>query len=429
MFFRMVKGTLIRQWKKMILIAFTIGLGASLATAMLSVVLDVGDKVNKELKTFGANITVMPKRQSVVSDLYDVSGGKSSGAYLKEDELGKIKTIFWAFNIVDYTPFVKSNVKLADGSDVQVVGSWFNHHMNLDTGEQLDAGIASLRSWWEIKDGKWIDEQANSDENDCMVGSNLAEKLGVKAGDKIKVKGSKEERELNIAGVFSSGGDEDERIFTGLKAAQSLNGLEGKIDSIEVSALTTPDNELAVKAAKDPDSLTVAQYEIWYCTAYVSSICYQIQEVITDSVAAPVRQVADSEGAILDKTELLMVLITILSLIGSALGICNLVTASVMERSSEIGLMKAIGAHNSAITGLVLTEIIITAIIGGTVGFGCGIGFAQIIGKSVFGSLITLRPMVIPIVAILVVIVTLIGSIPAIRMLLKLEPEAVLHGR
>ena len=429
MFFRMVKGTLIRQWKKMILIAFTIGLGASLATAMLSVVLDVGDKVNKELKTFGANITVMPKRQSVVSDLYDVSGGKSSGAYLKEDELGKIKTIFWAFNIVDYTPFVKSNAKLDDGSDVQVVGSWFNHHMDLPTGEQLDAGIASLRSWWEIKDGKWIDEQANSNENDCMIGSNLAEKLGVKAGDKVKVKGSKEERELNIAGVFSSGGDEDERIFTGLKAAQSLNGLEGKIDSIEVSALTTPDNELAVKAAKDPQSLTVAQYEIWYCTAYVSSICYQIQEVITDSVAAPVRQVADSEGAILDKTELLMVLITILSLIGSALGICNLVTASVMERSSEIGLMKAIGAHNSAITGLVLTEIIITAIIGGTVGFGCGIGFAQIIGESVFGSFITLRPMVIPIVGVLVVIVTLIGSIPAIRMLLKLEPEAVLHGR
>ena len=429
MFFRMVKGTLIRQWKKMILIAFTIGLGASLATAMLCVVLDVGDKVNKELKTFGANITVMPKRQSVVSDLYDLKGGKSGGAYLKEDELGKIKTIFWAFHIVDYTPFINSSAKLPDGSDVLVVGSWFNHHMELPTGEKLDAGLASLRSWWEIKDGKWIDEQTNSDENACMIGDNLAEKLKLRSGDKIKVKGSKEERELDIVGVFSSGGDEDDRIFTGLKAAQALDGLEGKVDTIEVSALTTPDNELAVKAAKDPQSLTVAQYEIWYCTAYVSSICYQIQEVITDSVATPVRQVADSEGAILDKTQLLMLLITILSLIGSALGICNLVTASVMERSSEIGLMKAIGAHNSAITGLVLTEIIITAIIGGTVGFACGIGFAQIIGKTVFGSLITLRPMVIPIVGVLVVIVTLIGSIPAIRMLLKLEPEAVLHGR
>ena len=196
-----------------------------------------------------------------------------------------------------------------------------------------------------------------------------------------------------------------------------------------MSALTTPDNELAMKAAKDPESLTISQYETWYCTAYVSSICFQIQEVITDSVASPVRQVADSEGAILDKTKLLMALIAVLSLVGSALGISNLVTASVMERSSEIGLMKAIGANNEAITGLVLTEILITAIIGGAFGFLAGVGFSQIIGRTVFGSAIVIRPMVIPIVAVLVVLVTLAGSIPAIKMLLGLEPEAVLHGR
>ena len=130
---------------------------------------------------------------------------------------------------------------------------------------------------------------------------------------------------------------------------QSLSGRDGRLTSIEVCALTTPDNELAERAAKDPGSLSIADYELWYCTAYVSSICYQIQEVITDSVASPVRQVADSEGAILEKTELLMVLITILSLIGSALGITNLVTASVMERSSELGLLKAVGAKDGAI--------------------------------------------------------------------------------
>ena len=124
-----------------------------------------------------------------------------------------------------------------------------------------------------------------------------------------------------------------------------------------------------------------------------------------------------------------MILITILSLIGAALGISNLVTASVMERAGEIGLMKAIGAHNGPITGLVLTEILITALIGGVAGFFGGIGFAQIIGQSVFGSAITLRTMVIPIVAVLVAAVTLGGSIPAIRMLLKLEPAEVLHGR
>ncbi len=201
------------------------------------------------------------------------------------------------------------------------------------------------------------------------------------------------------------------------------------MDSIEVSALTTPDNDLAKRAAKDPKSLTVAQYETWYCTAYVSSICYQIQEVITGSVASAVRQVADSEGAILDKTKLLMLLITVMSLIGSALGISNLVTASVMERSNEIGLMKAVGAQNASVTGLVLTEILVTALLGGTVGFFMGIGFAQIIGRTVFGAAVTIRAMIIPIVAVLVALVTLAGSLPAIRMLLKLEPAEVLHGR
>ncbi len=428
MFLRMIKGTLLRQWKKMLMIAFTIALGASLATAMLSVMLDVGDKVNQELKTYGANITVVPKEVSVLSDLYEVEGGEATGAYLNEDELGKIKTIFWAFNIVDFAPFINVSAELDDGSGVTVVGSWFNHHMELPTGEQLDAGITGLRSWWEVTDGEWLDEQSDENAQVAMIGSSLSEKTGVKSGDTLHVSGSACDMDLRVVGVYDAGGDEDEQLFVPLNTAQALANLDGKIDSIEVSALTTPDNELAEKAAKDPSSLTISQYETWYCTAYVSSICYQIQEVITDSVASAVRQVADSEGAILEKTELLMVLITILSLVGAALGICNLVTAGVMERSSEIGLMKAIGAQNGSVSLLVLTEIIITAVIGGIIGFFAGFGFAQIIGQSVFGSAITMRPMVIPIVAVLVVIVTLAGSIPAVRMLLRLSPAEVLHG-
>ena len=428
MFLRMIKGTLFRQWKKMIMIAFTIALGASLATAMLSVMLDVEDKVNQELKTYGANITVVPKESSVLNNLYEIEDGSTGGAYLREDELGKIKTIFWAFNIVDYAPFVNAKAQLDDGSEVNIVGSWFNHHIELPTGEQLDAGVVSMRNWWEIESGEWLDEQGNFEENSAMIGTALAEKLGVSSGDTIHIKGTKSDVTLKIAGVYDAGGDEDDEIYVQLATAQKLDGLENCIDSIEVSALTTPDNELAERAAKDPSSLTVSQYETWYCTAYVSSICYQIQEVITDSVASPVRQVADSEGAILEKTKLLMVLITILSLIGASLGICNLVTASVMERSGEIGLMKAIGAQNGAVSGLVLTEIFITAIVGGIIGFFAGWGFAQIIGHSVFNSAINMRPIVIPIVSVLVVIVTLIGSIPAIRMLLSLSPAEVLHG-
>ena len=427
MFVRMIAGALFRQWKKMLMIGFTIALGASLATAMLSVMMDVGDKVNQELKTYGANITVVPKDASVLNNLYDIEGEDTSGAYLAEDELGKVKTIFWAFNIVDYTPFTSVEATVDNGVDtaeeVTVTGSWFNHHMELPTGEELDAGIMNLRSWWEITDGAWIDEQADATTDECMVGTALAQKLGIQVGDTLPLTGSAGSENLQVVGIFDAGGDEDDQVFTTLDNAQALANLDGKVDSIEVSALTTPDNELSEKAAKDPGSLTVAQYETWYCTAYASSICYQLQEVITDSVASPVRQVADSEGSILEKTRLLMILI------GAALGICNLVTASVMERSSEIGLMKAIGAQNTSITGLVLTEIIVTAIIGGICGFFAGLGFAQIIGHTVFGSAISIRPMLIPIVAILVIVVTLAGSVPAVRMLLKLRPTEVLHGR
>lgn len=430
MFFRMLRGALFRQKSKMIMIAITIALGASLATAMLNIMFDVGDKMNQELKTYGANITVVPKASSVLNGLYEMDEKEETSAFLKEEELGKIKTIFWAFNIVDFSPFVNTAATLDSGTEVKTVGTWYNHHLALPTGEELDAGVTSLRSWWDIKDGKWIDEQNTDSDKVAMVGTVLAERESVKAGDSITLSTAHGTETLTVSGIFDAGGDEDEQIYTTLAVAQRLSAKEGQLDSIEVSALTTPDNELAVKAAKEgPASLTPKEYETWYCTAYVSSICYQIQEVITDSVAAPVRQVADSEGNIMEKTELLMILITILSLLGSALGISNLVTASVMERSNEIGLMKAVGARDRQVTGLVLTEILITAIVGGAAGYLMGYGFAQIIGHTVFNSSIEMKPMVIPIVAVLIVIVTLIGSIPAIRMMQRLRPAEVLHGR
>ena len=431
MFFRMIRGAFARQKMKMLMIALTIALGASLATAMLNVMMDVGDKVNQELKAYGANITVVPKSRSVLDDLYEMEGSETDqGSYLREDELGKIKTIFWAFNIVDFTPFIDTQVSLPSGSEAKIVGTWFNHHMELPTGETLDTGIQNLRSWWSVTSGEWLDEQAQKSADVCMVGEVLAQNEGLSAGDTIHVKTAAGQKDLTVTGIFNAGGDEDNQIFAPLDTVQALSGTDGKLTSIEVSALTTPDNDLARKAAKEgPESLSISQYETWYCTAYVSSICFQIQEVITDSVANPVRQVADSEGAIMEKTELLMVLITLLSLLGSALGITNLVTASVMERSQEIGLLKAVGATDGRISALILSEVMITGVIGAVIGYFAGFGFAQIIGQTVFGSSIDMKPMVIPIVIALVLAVTLLGSIPAIRMLLRLRPTEVLHGR
>ena len=88
MFFRMVRGTFLRQWKKMLMIALTVALGASIAAAMLNVMLGVGDKINEELKAYGSNITVIPNSQAVISNLYDVDEEDKSAELLEESSLG-----------------------------------------------------------------------------------------------------------------------------------------------------------------------------------------------------------------------------------------------------------------------------------------------------------------------------------------------------
>jgi putative ABC transport system permease protein len=429
----MIRGSLFRQKGKMVLVALTIALGASLAAAMLNVMFDVGDKVNQELKTYGANINVIPQGASLLGDLYGVQEGAGvSDKFLEEEELGRIKTIFWAFNIVDFAPYLTLRAHVSAGTaaeEAKIEGTWFSRHLELPTGEAVDTGMRNMKNWWDVS-GSWADEaDGDSALPAAMMGAAVAGRLGLKTGDVFTAQSGAREARFTVAGIFSSGGSEDDAVYVPLAAAQQLAGRPGKVSRVEVSALTTPDNELSRRAAQDPGGLSIKEWETWYCTAYVSAICYQIDEVLTGSVSKPLRQVAESEGAILEKTQLLMLLITVLSLAGSALGISNLVTTAVMERSQEIGLLKAVGALDGPVSLLVLTGIIITGIAGGAVGYFLGLGFARIIGHTVFSSAISVKPQVIPLTAALVLLVTLAGSLPAVRLLLSLRPAEVLHGR
>ena len=424
MFWTMVKGALIRQRGRFFLIALTVALGVSLAAAMLNVMFDVGDKVNQELKAFGANITVAPKNASLLNDVYGVGSDSGHKEYLNEEDLGKIKTIFWTNNIVAFTPMLNGTVSV-NGQNVNLTGTWFNYHMTLPTGDAFDTGVEEMKSWWQI-DGDWPKDNTAQ----VLVGQKLAESLQVKTGDILSYRRADgTQGQFVIAGIVSGGGNEDNAILASLPVVQQALNLKGKVSEIEVSAITTPENDLARKAAANPERLSQAEREIWYCTAYVSSIAFQIEEVVNNSSARPVRQIAESEGKILDKTQLLMLLITVLSLISAALGVSNLVSANVMERSREIGLMKALGAKNYEVILMILTETLIAGILGGIVGYFIGMGFAQVIGYTVFGSAIANNIIVVPIVGALMVAVILLGSVPAIRTLLSLQPASVLHGR
>ncbi|OCG41810.1 ABC transporter permease [Gilliamella sp. Bif1-4] len=428
MFCRMLLSVLIRQKKKLFLIALTVALGVSLATAMLNVMFDVGDKVNQELKAYGANLNIVPRGSAVINEMYQLDNNDSGQAvqYIKEEELVRIKMIFWAYNIVDFAPFLTTQATFHD-KPITVVGTWFNKHLNIPTGDQVDTGMLAMKSWWTIEGNTMTDDNLQG----AMVGESVAKQWNLKLGDTIDIISTKTNKKftLTINNIFHSGGAEDTQIYVSLPVAQNIADKSGLVERVEVSALTTPENELARKAAQDPNSLSRTEWDTWYCTAYISSIAYQLEELMPDVRVKAIMQVAESEGSILQKTQLLMLLLTILSLICSALAISNLVTANIIERSTEIGLLKALGATNTAVAMLILTEIFIIALLGGFFGYFIGFGFAQIIGHTVFGSFVEPKMIIIPLALIMVILITFLGSLPALRIMMFLRPTDVLHGR
>ena len=434
-FLRMIARSFTRQLRRRLLIALTVCLSATVSVSMLGVVFDVGDKLNAELSTYGSNIVVQPKADAVVSDLYNTTGTASSTAaqsdptsFLHESDAAKIKTIFWAFNITNFAPQLNVHADV-NGTNAPLVGTWFNKELKLASGETTVVGVEGMRSWWKI-DGAW----PKDDTDQGMIGTTLAQQLGVGVGDtvtlnKTTVSGRKSTQQIKIVGVYDSGDDENGSLYLSSSVAQVLADLPDSVDKIEVKALTTPENDLARKAAQNPAALSQDDWETWYCTAYPSSIAYQIEEVIPGAVAKQVRQVAALQGNVLQKTQAVMILMTVLSLIAAAVAVANLMVASIGERSAELALLKAIGATDGAVSRLMMAETAAIALLGALVGAGLGSGVAQIIGQVVFGSGITMRPMVFVLVFVLLALTVLLASASSIRSILSLKPAEVLHGR
>ena len=425
---RLLYRSFTRQLRRRSLIALTVALCASICVAMLGIVLDVGDKLNAELTTYGSNIVVQPKADAVVSNLYETDRDAAPTAHLDESAIPKIKTIFWAYNIVDFAATLKGSVKVSSSGgevdDLSVTGTWFNKDLSLPTGETTTAGVTTMRSWWTME-GSWPADDADQ----AVVGSNLAGRLGLGEGDTVTLTTPTGSRPLTVTGVYTSGDSDDDTLYAPLAVVQELTGHTGQVDQVEVKALTTPENDLSRKAAQNPAILSSADWETWYCTAYASSIAYQIEEAIPGAVAKQVRQVAAVEGNVLEKTQTLMILMTALSLVAAVLAVASLTTASLVERTGEFALLKAIGASSASVNRLILAETAVLGLAGTAVGALVGSGLAQLIGRIVFGSSITMRPMVYVLVVALISLVLLVATASSMRSILKIQPATALHRR
>jgi putative ABC transport system permease protein len=419
MFARLVYESFRRQKRRKLLAGAAIALGVTVATAMIAVATDIGDKINRELRTIGANLVVTPQDDTLDVEIGGVNlKPPSDGTFLNEADLPKIKGIFWHNNITGIAPMLPVSASLLrDGKSesVTLLGTYFLRAIAYGK-EEFTTGVRSTRPWWKVT-GAW----PSDDSRDVLVGERLATRIGVRPEDEIAVSG----RELKVSGILSTGGAEDDEIVTPLALAQDILGRPGAVKRIYVSALTKPEDAFA---KRDPKSMSGAVYDRWYCSPYPQSIAFQLAEAIPHSHAEQIRQVAQNEGVVLLRIEGLLWLVTLAALLASALAVSAAMATAMFERCGEVGLMKALGAGKIAVASIFFAEASLLALIGGLIGFGAGGLLARQIGRSIFNSQIAIAPVLLPVILAIAVIVTFAGSAAAIRRAVGMDPVFALRG-
>ena len=434
MLFRMLFQSWKHGLKRKLLAIITIFLASGLVSALLAVSIDIGDKMAKELKSYGANILIEPASSAVLPEVGNANTSLATQDFIDEKELPNIKDIFWRNNIVGFAPLLSAEVQIEGGQKVGVLGTFFDHNIAIPDEDDYHTGQKIISPYWHVE-GEWVDDTQNhfTTQIPALIGKQLAQTLNRKIGDRFVLRYQTQEQdnrvEIEIKGVVSTGGNEEQQILLPLSAVQNLLNLQGKVQSVKVSALTVPENELSRKARSNVDALDAAEYDRWYCTAYVSSISHQLEEAVSGAVVRPIWQVAASEGVVIEKIQLLLAVVTLAAVIAAAMGIASLMTTSIIERSKEIGLMKALGAYQWQIVLLFYCEAIISALFGGVFGCIAGWGLARFIGISLFDEPLSFAWIVIPCVLVLAILIALIGTwFPAHR-IARLYPVEVLYGR
>jgi putative ABC transport system permease protein len=436
MFFRLVADSFGRRPRHKLLTGAALALGMAVATAALSVSLDVGDRLAHEFRSLGANLLVTPQADSLPLEIGGVDyRPANAGAYLPESDLPKIKTVFWRNNIIAFAPILEApadfGIRMTDSSFVRsgatkVIGTWAAHEVSLPDRTKFSTGIEGTSPWWKVN-GRWFNENSS----ECVVGTDLAFREGLHIGDSLYLNVPDPSKMVQffqpcaITGLLSTGGVEDQAVWLSLASLQQLSRKPGQYNKLYVSALTKPEDDFA---RRDPATLSGDELERWSCSPYVSSIAYSIKQVLPGSDVRVIRHVAEGEGRVLTRVRTLLWLVTFAALLAAALAVGASSAASVIERRTEIGLMKALGAGSGMVGFLLAAEQLLLAFVGGGIGYALGIVLARLLGERIFGAAPPPSPLVLFVILALATVVTLLGSAIPLRRASRYEPAPILRG-
>ena len=338
-------------------------IGCAAITGLISLTQGLGSNVSGQLSSLGASkITITSGGNAFANP--GAGGGDGSTAtrvldYKVVNQISKISDISYTVPVdsggsVSYSINGKTYYYSVTGST--------DDYFKVNPSIEVAAGRALLRS----------------DAGVAVIGANIAQPTDstsqiINVGDRIKVTATVNDvtktLTLRVVGILKktggSFGSSDSAIIIPLTTFDQFFEKNGKYNAIQVLASST-------------DKIDAVSQKIKNSISGISVTTAATAQALVSSVLGIIQAVLGGIASI--------------SLIVAGVGIVNTMTISVLERTKEIGVMKALGAKASDILILFLSEAILTGIIGGVIGgalgFVVGIVAGNIIGLTVSISLV-----------------------------------------
>ncbi len=347
---RNLKKRKLRSWLTML------GIFISIATIFVLVSMSVGlqNAVTEEFRAFGTDkFFIQPGGQ--------IAGPGSGGA--AELTISDINTIERVSGVKDISYDAVGNAEVTFRSEkrfLQVIG------YPLDKSKVLEEAGS-----YEASQGKLLQR---GDVGKVMLGSKYGEgtvfKIPISEGNNILINGVS----FKVKGILKTIGNpvDDKLIYMSLDDFKTLYNNTDRVDQVIVQINPGADvKEVAKRVEKKLLSTR------------------GVTEDTKDFAILTPEELLNSFGSILDIITLFLTAVAGISLIVGGVGIMNTMYTSVLERTKEIGVMKAVGARNADILIIFLIESGLLGMLGGTIGVLLGWGISELISliaNSILGT-------------------------------------------
>ncbi len=321
-----------RRKAKMLFSVLGLAIAISTVVTLITVSKAMNAEIAARLDEYGANIVIVPRSDDLSLTYGGMAvSGISLGAHkIYEKDTKGIQSIKNRDNIKIIAPKLLNAAAIVQ-RNVLVVGVRFSDEL-------------ALKKWWRLEGGR------PADKHEAIIGSEVKEKLQLGLHQSFDIKGER----FTVAGILEPTGSQDDGIvFINLKEAQRIFGKPGELSLIEIASLC------------------------YDCP--IEEIVRQTSEKLPEAKVMAVRQTIESRMEAMHRFEHFSYGVSIVVLLVAALIVATTMTASVNERTREIGVFRAIGFRQTHVMKIILTEALLTCLVAGTVGYLVGLGAARIL--------------------------------------------------